>query len=339
MIMHGLTITSSSQALQMMDTTTLWQQIQRADDHLVATIARLRALRSIDPAQYTQAKRQLPFFVCGIFNPPYRRSENFAYIEHFVLDIDHLTDKGLDAEAVRQQLQADERVEMLFLSPSGDGLKVMFRLSERCYDAGKYAMFYRAFTHDVSTHYGLEQAIDTRTCDATRACFLSFDPQAYHNSFALPIVLGDFLQEDNPQSVFEADRHYLSQAPPTSASEAPLPVDPDTDTMQRIKQQLGQRKALIAAARSEWPVPQPFMLAEAMPEVVQIITEAGLEITDISDIQYGKKIHVRLGMRQAEANVFYGKRGFSVVATPKRCCSPELNDILADLLRCYFCIS
>ena len=41
---------------------------------------------------------------------------------------------------------------------------------------------------------------------------------------------------------------------------------------------------------------------------------------------------MQLGKREAEINLFYGKRGFSVVQTPRSGTNAELNDLMAELI-------
>ena len=63
------------------------------------------------------------------------------------------------------------------------------------------------------------------------------------------------------------------------------------------------------------------------------IEKTGLQVTEILNIQYAKKIRARLGQREAEINLFYGKRGFSVVISPRLGTNGELNSLLAELVR------
>lgn len=338
MLMTGQSITTAADPLSMTDVRSLWQQIQSPTDHFVAEIGRLRAVMRIDPKQYQARKRTLPYCVAGIFNPAHRRGEHFAYIEHFIVDVDHLSEKGLDAMEVRSRLQADERVALCFLSPSGDGLKLLFHLTERCYDAGMYALFYHTFTHQFSQQYDLQQVVDTRTCDVTRACFLSFDPIAYFNPIATAVEMVDFLDPTDTANIFITDQQIKKQAIQEEAkTESTLPVDPDAEVLARIKAQLGQRKAQLQLTQHV-PVFVPEVLNEIMADLSNTITEVGLTIDEVIDIQYGKKLKVSLGIRHGEVNVFCGKRGYSVVPTPKRGCSAELNEVVTDLLKCYLCI-
>lgn len=338
MLMQGTSLTTAADPLKATDIVSLWKNITQPDDAFTATIARLRALKSIDQHQYSAQKRTLPYFVAGVFNPAIRKKEHFAFINHFILDIDHLSSKDVDPLQLRHQLQSDERVCLCFTSPGGDGLKLVFRLQERCYDAGLYAIFYRAFAHQFSEQYHLDQVLDFRTNDVTRACFLSFDPLAYHNPFATPVVLEEFVDTANVQETLVFDQNLQTSTPSTPATvPEKLPIDPDSETLERIKVQLKQRRALIQATQ-QYPIVVPEMLEEVIAEVTKLIQEASIEVTNIENIQYGKKIKVKLGIRLGEVNLFYGRRGFSVVPTPKRGCSPDLNEAVTDLLKAYFCI-
>lgn len=141
-----------------------------------------------------------------MFNPPYRRTENFAYTEYFILDFDHLCEKGKDLRVVREKIQSDNRVVMCFLSPGEDGFKVLFRLKERCYDAGLYSIFYRLFLKDFSSLYGLEQVVNERTSDVCRACFISIDKEAFYNPCAECVNMDSYLDKDDVCELIDIDR-------------------------------------------------------------------------------------------------------------------------------------
>ena len=173
MLLTGTNITGSADVLKKIPVDHLYHSLRNPKPEISAKIRQLRIVRRLDAKQYTALKRMLPYVVCGMFNPLYRRTENFAYIEYFIVDIDHLSDKGMNISEVRKRIEQDERTVLCFLSPGEDGLKVLFRLKERCYDAGVYFLFYKAFVRQFSLDCQLEQVVDARTCDVCRACFIS----------------------------------------------------------------------------------------------------------------------------------------------------------------------
>ena len=142
-MLAGKNVTSNGDKLVKVTEEYVYHTLQHPNADLAARIRQLRTVRDLDVKQYGLLKKQLPYLVCGVFAPPYRNTENFAYIDRFIIDIDHLSEKGLDLENLRSKLKGDSRVMMLFASPGEDGLKVLMRLSERCYDAGIYTLFYR----------------------------------------------------------------------------------------------------------------------------------------------------------------------------------------------------
>lgn len=340
-IMYGTSIRSSADKLRKTDTEQVFRSLRDPKPEMAARIRQLRIVYGIDAKQYAELKRQLPYFVCGIFSPPYRRKEHFAYTETFLVDIDHIAAKGLSLTEIRQRIQGDPRVLLCFTSPSEDGLKVMFRLGERCYDSGVYTLFYKAFVRAFSQTYGLEQVVDDKTCDVSRACFISVDPEAYFNAECEPVDLSSFVDLSDPYSMsqlrFSLDKEVSTPAEDENAgSESPAPTisDPDKEVLDRIRDRLSTRKKKDPAPE-KLPVEVPVILNEIIGDVKSDLEEAGLVVSEVSNIQYGKKIKVRLGLKQAEVNLFYGKRGFSVVVSPKRGTDSELNDLTADLVRTY----
>lgn len=334
MLMYGTNLLSSADKLQTVGIEDVYKMVSHPSKELQTALSRLRAVREIDIKQYASLKRMLPYFVCGSFNPPFRRSENFAYTQCFVLDIDHLSVKGMNAGVLLDALRQDDEIAMAYVSPGQDGIKVLFKLKERCYDVGLFSLFYKMFANAFSVKYNLQQVLDKRTCDVTRACFLSCDVDAYYNADAVPVDMNVFLPTDDVQQLFDI-RHEVekedAQLPPFVEEQAFL--GPDDEALAKIKLTLSERKK--QQIEKEMCVFVPQILHDIMPDVQRMIEESGIVIKEIRDIQYRKKLLVCLGVRQGEINLFYGKRGFSVVQSPKRGVSGELNQVTADLVECY----
>lgn len=333
MIMAGTSITSAADPLRKIQEEFLFHSLVRPKPDLEARMRQLRVAYQIDPKLYSVQKRSLPYVVCGIFNPPYRRTENFAYIENFIVDIDHLSAKGLDIGEVRQRIESDTRTLMSFVSPSQDGLKVMFRLSERCYDAGQFAIFYKEFVKKLSLQYNLEQVVDGRTSDATRACFISVDPDAYINTGCEKVDMGEYLDLENPTLMLDMKSQQDKEEKENGKreEEATTHGDPDKDVLERIKKQLNPTKQ--KSEKPEAYVPQ--QLTAILGELKCYIEETGLIVTEMLSIQYGKKIRIKMGLKEAEINLFHGKRGFTVVKSPRCGTNTELNDVAAQLIQAF----
>ena len=128
MIMSGSNITAAADPLKKIQTANLYNWLKNPSRELAAKIRQLRIIYDLDRKQYSVLKKTLPYVVCGIFTPPFRRKENFAYIEYFILDLNNLTEKGLDIDEVKTRIIKDENIHLCFKSPSEDGLKIMFKL-------------------------------------------------------------------------------------------------------------------------------------------------------------------------------------------------------------------
>ena len=333
MLYLGQSITNPSDILQPITEEQVYLKTQQPDPPVADLLRNLQVIRTIDIRKYTEMKRRLPYLVCGTFNPAVRRTENFAYIDSFIIDIDHITEKGLDISHLREFFKQDERVSLCFLSPSGDGLKLHFHLSEKCYDYGLFSLFYKAFGRKLSEQYGLEQVIDSRTSDVTRACFISFDPQIYYNPCPLAVTIEDYVNTQSVQDMFEQKR-LLEKENRTDDAVSIVPkisVEPDQDAILRIKEILQLKKTKA----EKQPAFVPQQLNDIIEGLQEFLKESGLTITNIRDIQYGKQIHSSLGMKQTECNIFFGKRGFTVVQSPKAGTNAELNALTQELIQLY----
>lgn len=333
MIMFGTNIQSADSVLTKMQEADFYQRITQPDADLAARVRQLRIAYQVAPKHYSEQKRTLPFVVCGIFNPPYRKTENFGYIDRFIIDIDHLASKGLAISQLKDRLRTDDRVKMAFTSPSEDGLKVMFRLRERCYDAGLYSLFYKEFLQRFSAQYQLDQVADKRTSDVTRACFLSVDNEAYFNNDCEAVDMGTYVQSADPLSMFDqlAKQKKEERERPVKL-EKTSPNEPEEEIMERIKKCLNPNARNIRKKKDAFV---PEQLNNIIDQLVTYIEETGLVVSEVVDIQYGKKIRISLGLKQAEINLFYGRKGFSVVKSPRSGTSAELNDITAQLIQTF----
>ena len=331
--MEGNNIMSPGDELKKVQESYIYQSIRHPKPAILSEIRQLRIVYSLDDKHYALKKRNLQYFVCGIVSPPIRRKDNFAYIDRFVIDIDNIDGKGLSVDEVKDRITKDERVLMCFVSPSEDGLKVTFRLEEKCYDQGIYTVFYKEFLRQFSMQYGLEQVVDPKTCDVTRACFISVDEDAYFNPEALPVKVGAFVNINDPTAFFDMVREQTRQADngnaPLQEKHSPDPAEP---VLEKIKAMLNPKMAKAAKSREVF-VPEELKII--MSGLQCYIEDAGLVLDETVNIQYGKKLRMSLGLRQAEVNVFYGRRGFSVVVSPRSGTDKELNEVAANLIRAY----
>lgn len=340
MIMVGTNITLPTDKLCKVSEDYLFHSLKNPKPSIESRIRQLRIIYQLDPKMYSCQKRTLPYIVCATFNPAYRKIDNFAYTESFIVDIDKLTSKDLNVDSLRLEIQKDSRVQMCFTSPSRDGLKVMFRLKERCYDAGLYSIFYKAFASELSLKYKLEQVIDSRTSDVSRACFVSVDNDVYYNPFCDDVDFNAYVDTSNPAELFDM-KH--SQDKETKEADKIVKkerreeglTEPEKEIMNKIKSCLRPE----ATTKSEKkPVFVPEQLEEIIDDLKKYIEQTGLVVSSIVSIQYAKKIHIKMGLKEAEINLFYGKRGFSIVKSPKCGTNEQLNELSAELIKNFIAI-
>lgn len=334
MLQAGKLVTQINDPLTKVQPDYLYHAVRNPKAAIASQIRQLRIVRDIDANAYRNLKKQLPYVTCGIFNPPVRRTENFAWIDHFIVDIDHLTQKQISVEGLREKLKQDQRVKLLFLSPGEDGLKVLFCLSEKCYDAGQYSLFYKVFIRNFSQQYGLEQVVDERTSDVARACFVSVDPDAYFNAEADPVSMESFVDFSN---VFETRQLMVELKLETKqaaakekehASAIETSTGPDAEILREIRNRLNPNQR----TKRDKSIYVPDEINEIMEQVRDRMTDLGIQLYDLQNIHYGKKLRFKHGTMDAEINLFYGKRGFSVVLSPRHGTNSELNELCAQAL-------
>lgn len=335
MISAAANIKSVTEELKKMPIRHLYDATRNPRDSTKALLRQLRIVRQLNPNQYSALKQQLPYFVCAMFNPPYRRTENFAYTEYFIVDIDHISEKGLLIEDLFQKITKDNRTMLCFKSPGGDGLKVIMKLSERCYDAGLYKTFYKVFLMKYSKQFGIEQVVDYKTCDVTRACFLSADENAYFNSKPECVVIAEYLNPDEDASLaFDIKRETEKALRENEKNKDSVKeAEPSKDVITQIRETLHLQTRQTRKKREAFV---PHELDEIMEELKKYVEEKGIILSGVTNIQYGKKLAFKVAMRKAEINLFYGnKRGFTAVQSPKTGTDKEANELMADVINSF----
>lgn len=314
MLMKGRNITAPNDELQPMEIAQLHRLVTQPPSDLRDYINMLRQVKQIDEKAYAQKKRNLPYVVCGNFQPPKRHSNYFAFTSCFIIDIDHIAQSEADPESLRQKFKTDPRVSLLFTSPGQDGLKILFTLSKPISDKGIYSLFYKNFVQRLAEELNRGNLIDTRVHDVARACFISHDPEAWFNPAAEPVNPDLFLPQGSDMQIDEelaaVKKDLENRRKEESQHESTWIND---EAWARIKEILLQRKP---KTKPDIYVPEPLLnLEEKMSPYLQ---DLGIRIVSSEKIQYGKKI--RLATSQpllAELNIYFGKRGFTVVEVIK----------------------
>lgn len=196
-LQYGRQITRAGDALHPVKLSRLFIGIRTPKQEFKDQITRLRAVKSFSPDKYRLLKKDLPYFVCGIFHPKIRRREHFVSIRCFLLDLDYLTGAEINKEHLVDKLKSVPEVKMLFTSPSNDGLKIMFVLEDVCTDSALFSTFYKIFAARFAQNHDLIDVVDIKTSDVTRACFMSYDPHAYFSDTAVTIKMDSYLHSED----------------------------------------------------------------------------------------------------------------------------------------------
>lgn len=140
----------------------------------------IERLRTLSPQEYDRRKKSLPAFtVAGTFYNP-RRAANLAQHSGFaVVDFDkvsHLAD-------TKFALKQDRYTAACFISPSGNGLKVIVRVAGIT-TPEQHKAFYEPLAEHYRSKYGLHLNLDESGKDVSRLCFVSWDSDLYVNEQA-----------------------------------------------------------------------------------------------------------------------------------------------------------
>ncbi len=338
MFMIGKNLVTSNDVMQIITEEEIVKQIKEIKGDLYDKISQLRAIKLVDLQLYKRLKTQLPYFVCGLFKPGIRKKENFAYTQYFVIDIDHISKSDKELYNLKNRLCNDQRVFMLFISPGQDGLKLMFKLSDKISDSGYYSIFYKKFSYTIAEEYNLYGVLDIKTSDVSRCCFLSIDEEIYYNENCIEIDPQLYVNEESYQQEIKLLSLNFQEKSKNSEElhleEQSLYKDskePGNDIMQQIRDRINPLKV-----KKEKIIFQPEELDRDWQKMEKVLVEYNMTVETVNKISYGKQIKVRVQNEWAEINIFYGKKGYSFVATTKTGSNAELGQMIVTVLKTNF---
>lgn len=95
-----------------------------------------------------------------------------------IIDIDHLSELGYSLDDLKESLSQDKEsgVRLVFVSPSGDGLKVVCKTSSTITDKDSYKEVYNSLRYYINSKYG--EIVDKSGSDISRLCLLCQDQTA-----------------------------------------------------------------------------------------------------------------------------------------------------------------
>ena len=154
-----------------------------------------------DKDQKGRLKRNLPAFLwSGTFKE--RRNDAFEKFSGLLCaDIDKVPERLAELHDLARN---DPHVVAAFVSPSGDGIKIVFRVPVPD-DLDGHAVNFSSVKFRLETYYKVQ--VDTSAKDAARLCYVSYDPAAFYSGNAIPLEPLD-LPEETPKSKSNGSHNF-----------------------------------------------------------------------------------------------------------------------------------
>ncbi|MBV6418858.1 MAG: hypothetical protein DAHOPDDO_00068 [Ignavibacteriaceae bacterium] len=159
---------------------------------------RIETVQTIKNKEKRQMKKSqlLPYFVIGQFIDNKRKNVNLISTQHFIFDYDGIGNK---LKSSKEKLREDNSVNFFFTSPSGNGLKVGYKLDKPITAYETFSAIYKYYAKKLGIELG-EKA--DKTSAASNPCYFSYDSVLYTNSESIS------LSTDIPEEDLEEFRTY-----------------------------------------------------------------------------------------------------------------------------------
>ena len=292
--------------------------IIKDDTHKLANfVERLRKLLTIDKAAYTNQKARLPYFCMSSFEANVRHGDNFLETKYLVLDFDNLPFGQI--ELAQSALSQNPRTRLLYRTPSNVGLKVVVALHQPLKDKKIYHDLGKTFGTALANQYNLIPYLDAQTFDITRASFICPDFLAWYNPKSTPVNWQEYTRHSLLMSKYADDEIIEKKA---------VLGEPDNEIYKIILNKLKPN-----ASKPSGPAVLNEHLQAICSALEKKCPEFDLALTNTKAIQYGAQLRItHTNGQMGECNLYFGKKGFSIVKAMKANLKPELNDILEKLL-------
>lgn len=166
-------------------------------------IQTIRNLR--EKEQRNELKKQLPYFTFSTFRDNTRHNDKFEETNTVVYDLDAIDNSLL--EDLKEELKQDVMIYSFFVSPSGNGLKLIYKTDTKIYDIETYKLTYENYREILESKYEIQ--LD-KTNDPARACFISYDPDIYFNDLHLSIpVVSPETTKFNSNEIQKFNQRYF----------------------------------------------------------------------------------------------------------------------------------
>jgi hypothetical protein len=137
---------------------------------------RLKESDKSDDEAGDNLKKTVLDHVCFSCTCTHRNTKNIkSHSGYIAVDIDHLSEVLTERERILNDLPFIPA--LVFVSPKGKGLKIVFRIDT---DNAKHEDYFLALESFFMQQFNIQ--IDKACKDIVRACFLCYDPDAIYNS-------------------------------------------------------------------------------------------------------------------------------------------------------------
>ncbi|HAY71273.1 MAG TPA: hypothetical protein DCX89_05230 [Saprospirales bacterium] len=308
---YGSNCKDNKTLLQSISLEELYEKLVSGEDHsLVSLTKNLRSVLKYSTERYRALKTTLPFFSCSVFEPALRSLQYFREAHGLVIDIDQ---HSPIEPALIEKFKLDPRIALGYISPSNMGIKLVFQFDKPVSDPEIYTGLYKRFSYSFASQYQLSDTIDQRNCDVSRISFICHDPGAWIQNEAMTV------------EVDEWSRELISSAALEEVS--------DHDGISS-----GAYRQILQLLETKPKVPKKIIpLMEEITVILPVLEEElaiyGIRLQPGEAIQYGAKLHVFKDQLQGELNIYWGKKGYNVVTSPRKGTDHELNEVARYIIQ------
>lgn len=290
---------------------TLYEKLVSGEDHsLVSLTKNLRSVLKYSTERYRALKTTLPFFSCSLFEPAIRSHQYFREAQGLIIDIDQ---HSAVESALIEKFKLDPRIVLGYISPSNMGIKLVFQFDRPVIHPDVYTNLYKRFSYSFATQYQLSDTIDQRNSDVSRISFICHDPGAWMSHEVLPVEVDEWSRD----LVISAEAE-------------------EENSMDGISSGAYRQILQLLETRPKVPkkiVPLMDEITDILPVLEEELAIYGIRLQPGEAIQHGAKLRVFKDQVQGELNIYWGKKGYNVVASPRKGTDHELNEVARYIIQ------
>lgn len=261
-----------------------------------------------------------PFVMLCRLNSNKRSTAKFSFTEYFCISIHNFPKDKRELCKWKENLIADSRVMLAFLSSDKTLFHIIFQLRLPCKNKKQFSVFYRVFCTRFFREHDIIEEVDNMACEPTRPIALSHDPNAFMRIGSKLVIVEEYDHGHEADELHERiekheDRKVLKK------NEKGTRGEPNARELSIVKNILNNGISRYDTEKANLFKQRQKLFDEGLKLLTDELDANGIVVREATAAGAVRKLRVAQTDKVVVFNIVYTERFFSVSTTA--CLTPS----------------